>query len=213
MTDAPRVPPACEPFLEPYIRHYGTREYTIEPTPRDAVDRYFWTNRDRAIRLVLMMCHWSGPPFGWQWGDPNYRGWGKRAKFKLRKPPMPYDGGSPYWNSGCPLCGCEVHALGWHEPWTDRPSKASWHAACAYVYRFMTKPADFIVTEPDHEADHIVPLWRAHMDFAHEPWPICLRWWLPGNLQSIHRDQHVEKTRRENREMRARRLAISKGVL
>ena len=191
-----KVPPVIEPML---------REGW---TPRMAIDQYFYQDLPRAIRLSMMMCHWTGPPEGYRWGDPLHHQWGRKPSFHLRTPPMPYGNNSPYWCGGCPLCGCEVYALGWHEPWGKQDRRASWHAACVVTWRFMTKPADFICTAPGHEADHIVPLWRAYrMHRETDPWPICLRWWLPGNLQSIPSSQHVEKTRRENAELtRLRRL-------
>lgn len=147
---------------------------------------------------------------------------------QTRRAPMPFEGAGSFMRPGgksaCQFCGWPIFYKGdWRRTDLPKHSQTSRHACCTEVYLLLIGrvsgkaicrrqddrcPETGEALGSAYELDHRVPLWRVRHDWQQHPWPECLRFWMPGNLQALSPRGHRAKTKRETLE----RSQIKRGA-
>jgi len=137
-----RLTKALPRIFPPSVLSRALSRPFVPPTPRLAIDSYWWAHPIRADRLGRALAARSGAPSGWSWRLGDDRRSGLPATF--RTPAAPYRERAHARGPGfCCVCGQPVYRFGWHvDLWDTGANKnAVWHSACVIAWQFWNAPS------------------------------------------------------------------------
>ena len=184
-------------------------------TPALRVRRYWHRHPARAFALMRAMAVANNEPIISDWprvvSQSRYTWHGPNGEPAIIH--------KPYKMIGCPMCGGDRYALGWHSDWdgSGTSPRGYWHAACSAAYDLMGKPGDhwrFFAERQnwkcslsgddldpggaDIEIDHFVPLYQVFRDY-HPDYSVLdlMIFWGPDNLRAVTKKAHKAKSKHE----------------